>query len=162
MAVAPAPHSCAEVLFSLKSPLEIWRERSAETSVLREHFTASNAGGVALVIVSSGDAARRLYETLPTTLSRVVPASRATMAVRARVKRLNSELLPTLAWPMMATVGNLLGIIMPIITEARRFGEGQYYSPLAGAGAASAVGVGLLSDADGVPPHSGLLGMTIN
>jgi hypothetical protein len=29
------------------------------------------------------------------------------MAVRARVKRLNNELLPTLAWPMMATVGNL-------------------------------------------------------
>ena len=68
---------------------------------------ASSAGGVALVIAPSGDAARRLYETLPTTLSRVVPASRATMAVRARVRRLNNELLPTLAWPMMATVGNL-------------------------------------------------------
>jgi len=52
-----------------------------------------------------------LYETLPTTLSRVVPASLATMAVRERVKRLNNELLPTLACPMMATVGNLDMII---------------------------------------------------
>ena len=58
---------------------------------------------------------RLLYETLPTTLSRVVPASLATMAVRERVKRLNSELLPTLACPMIATVGNLDMIINYII-----------------------------------------------
>ena len=115
--------SSARVHSSLASLLEMSRERSAETSAPRERFTAPSAEDGALIAVFSGDEARRLYETLPTTLSRVVPASRATMAVRARVKRLNNELLPTLAWPMMATVGNLLGIIMPIITEARRFGE---------------------------------------
>ena len=96
-AVALAPHSFAGVLFSLKSPLEICCERSAETSASRERFTASSAGGVASATLSLGDDAWRLYETLPTTLSRVVPASRATIAVRERVKRLNIELLPTLA-----------------------------------------------------------------
>ena len=90
---------------------------------------ASSAGGVALIAAFSGDEAQRLYETLPTTLSRVVPASRATMAVRARVKRLNSELLPTLAWPMMATVGSLLGIIMLIIPEAWGLAKDNENSP---------------------------------
>ena len=96
-AVALAPRSFAGVLFSLKSPLEICCERSAETPASRERFTASSVGGVASAALSLGDDAWRLYETLPTTLSRVVPASRATMAVRERVKRLNIELLPTLA-----------------------------------------------------------------
>ena len=40
-----APRSCAGVLFSLASPLEILRERSAETSAPRERSTASVGGG---------------------------------------------------------------------------------------------------------------------
>ena len=87
-----------------------WMVASNSSSAgLRPAVSMSQNSAVVLasVTASSGDEARCLYETLPTTLSRVVPASRATMAVRARVKRLNNELLPTLAWPMMATVGNL-------------------------------------------------------
>ena len=102
---------------------------AAEASAIWSWMVASNSSSAGLRpavsmsqnsawLASSGDEVRRLYETLPTTLSRVVPASRATMAVRARVKRLNNELLPTLAWPMMATVGNLRDIITPIIPEA--------------------------------------------
>ena len=45
---AAAPPSAARAHSSLKSPLEISRERSAETSAPRERFTASSAGGVAV------------------------------------------------------------------------------------------------------------------
>ncbi|QCT40620.1 ABC-F family ATP-binding cassette domain-containing protein [Candidatus Saccharibacteria bacterium oral taxon 488] len=44
---AAAPPSAARVHSSLKSPLEISRERSAETSAPRERFTVSGGGGVA-------------------------------------------------------------------------------------------------------------------
>ena len=44
---ATAPPSAARVHSSLKSPLEISRERSAETSAPRERFTVSGGGGVA-------------------------------------------------------------------------------------------------------------------
>ena len=67
---------------------------NSSSAVLRPAVSMSQNSAWA---VSSGDDAWRLYETLPTTLSRVVPASRATIAVRERVKRLNIELLPTLA-----------------------------------------------------------------
>ena len=42
-----APPSSARAHSSLESPLEIWRERSAETSAPRERFTVSGGGGVA-------------------------------------------------------------------------------------------------------------------
>ena len=42
-----APPSSARAHFSLKSPLEILRERSAETSATRERFTVFGGGGVA-------------------------------------------------------------------------------------------------------------------
>ncbi len=44
---AAAPPSAARAHSSLKSPLEISRERSAETSAPRERFTVSGGGGVA-------------------------------------------------------------------------------------------------------------------
>ena len=44
---AAAPPSSARAHSSLKSPLEISRERSAETSATRERFTVSGGGGVA-------------------------------------------------------------------------------------------------------------------
>ena len=44
---AAAPPSSARAHSSLKSPLEIPRERSAETSVTHERFTVSGGGGVA-------------------------------------------------------------------------------------------------------------------
>ena len=44
---AAAPPSSARAHSSLKSPPEIFRERSAETSVTRERFTVSGVGGVA-------------------------------------------------------------------------------------------------------------------
>ena len=44
---ATAPPSAARAHSSLESPLEISRERSAETSALRERFTVSGGGGVA-------------------------------------------------------------------------------------------------------------------
>ena len=44
---AAAPPSSARAYSSLKSPLEISRERSAETSVTHERFTVSGGGGVA-------------------------------------------------------------------------------------------------------------------
>ena len=44
---AATPPSSARAHSSLKSPLEIPRERSAETSAPRERFTASSVGGVA-------------------------------------------------------------------------------------------------------------------
>ena len=49
---AAAPPSAAITHSSLKSPLEISRERSAETSVTRERFTVSGGGGVATAIAS--------------------------------------------------------------------------------------------------------------
>ena len=45
--VAATPPSAARAHSSLKSPLEISRERSAETSVTHERFTVSGVGGVA-------------------------------------------------------------------------------------------------------------------
>ncbi len=45
--VAAAPPSSARAHYSLKSPLEILCERSAETSATRERFTVSDGGGVA-------------------------------------------------------------------------------------------------------------------
>ncbi|WLD46746.1 ATP-binding cassette domain-containing protein [Candidatus Nanosynbacter lyticus] len=44
---AAAPPSSARAHSSLKSPPEIFRERSAETSATRERFTVSGVGGVA-------------------------------------------------------------------------------------------------------------------
>ena len=44
---AAAPPSFARAHSSLKSPPEIPRERSAETSATRERFTVSSGGGVA-------------------------------------------------------------------------------------------------------------------
>ena len=44
---AATPPSAARAHSSLKSPLEISRERSAETSATRERFTVSGGGGVA-------------------------------------------------------------------------------------------------------------------
>ena len=44
---AAAPPSAARAHSSLKSPLEISRERSAETSITHERFTVSGGGGVA-------------------------------------------------------------------------------------------------------------------
>ena len=44
--VAATPPSSARAHSSLKSPLEISRERSAETSATRERFTVSGGGGV--------------------------------------------------------------------------------------------------------------------
>ena len=54
---AGAPQSSARAHSSLKSPLEIPRERSAETSAVRERFTVSGAGGVvpAAPILYSGN-----------------------------------------------------------------------------------------------------------
>lgn len=40
------------------------------------------------------------------TLSRVVPSSRATMAIFLRAKRLSRLDLPALVWPMRATMGS--------------------------------------------------------
>ena len=49
---AVTPPSAARAHSSLKSPLEIPRERSAETSATRERFTVSGGGGVAAATVS--------------------------------------------------------------------------------------------------------------
>ena len=51
-AVAAAPPSSAGAHSSLKSPLEISRERSAETSAVRERFTVSDRGGVVFAAAS--------------------------------------------------------------------------------------------------------------
>ena len=45
--VAATPPSSARAHSSLKSPPEIFRERSAETSITHERFTVSGGGGVA-------------------------------------------------------------------------------------------------------------------
>ena len=47
-----APPSSAGVYSSLESPPEITRERSAETSAVRERFTVSGGGGVVFAAVS--------------------------------------------------------------------------------------------------------------
>ena len=49
---AATPPSSARVHSSLGSPLEISRERSAETSATRERFTVSGGGGVAAATAS--------------------------------------------------------------------------------------------------------------
>ena len=50
---------------------------------------------------------------LATTLSRVVPSSRATMAMFLRAKRLSRLDLPALVWPIRATIGSFIRIIIP-------------------------------------------------
>lgn len=59
--------------------------------------------------------------TLPTTLSRVVPASRATMACDLRTRRLKRLDLPALVWPMIATTGNFIPYILAKLTNARKY-----------------------------------------
>ena len=52
LATAATPPSSARAHSSLKSPLEIPRERSAETSAVRERFTVSGGGGAVSAVVS--------------------------------------------------------------------------------------------------------------
>ena len=91
---------------------------ASAASVIWSWMLASNSSSAGLrPAVSTSQNSRPLYDALPMTLSRVVPASRATMACCERMMRLNSELLPVLARPIIATVGSLVAIINLIITE---------------------------------------------
>src|SRR5689334_11071413 len=53
-----------------------------------------------------------LYSALAVMLSRVVPASRATMASRLFKTELNKLDLPTLALPTIATIGAFLAMVI--------------------------------------------------
>ena len=52
------------------------------------------------------------------TLSRVVPASRATIAVFLPTRRLKRLDFPALVWPIIAIIGSFLGKYIAIVTLA--------------------------------------------
>ncbi|RYC72638.1 hypothetical protein G112A_00443 [Candidatus Nanosynsacchari sp. TM7_G1_3_12Alb] len=91
---------------------------ASAASAICSWIVASNSSSAGLSpAVSTSQNVCCPWRALPMTLSRVVPASRATIACCARMMRLNSELLPAFARPMIATVGSFVAIIRYIITE---------------------------------------------